>query len=488
MMKKLFLTFIVSSMGLGLVYANDPPIVNAGPDQAIDVPYGCQIEDRIIDQEDFDVWFAARFTQPGDPNWNPIADMNRDGIVDGSDFNIWNAAKFTTPSHPRWDPRADIGGPFSTQIQLQGTATDDGLPNPPGQTESTWSLLDGPTSVNISAPTQLNTNVTFAAAGTYTFLLSVTDGELTSSDTVRVDILQTVGPNQPPVVDAGPDQTINIIIIGTTATVQLNGSGTDDCLPLIPRMLSFRWSFVSGPGVVSFEDVTNPTTKVFVREPGEYILQLEATDGELTSVDNITITIIESNGNQPPTVTISGDTQLTVNEVGTYAVQITDDGFAPIVISWSVANGPGVVSFGSPTQATTTASFSTPGTYILQATIQDGPYTVIKMISVNVVAAPSGQSDILPIDKNVFSPTTGQNGDINFIVPAGGADVEVTVYSINSEKVRTIASGPLNPGVQKVTWDGRNSAGDFVATGTYPVVIKFGNRVHDKKRVFVISK
>lgn len=71
-------------------------------------------------------------------------------------------------------------------VLLDGSVTDDGLPNPPGVFNATWNILSGPGSVafeNVNAP---KTSATFSQGGTYQLRLSVTDGELTASDDLQV--------------------------------------------------------------------------------------------------------------------------------------------------------------------------------------------------------------------------------------------------------------------------------------------------------------
>src|SRR5262245_43307271 len=50
-----------------------------------------------------------------------------------------------------------------------------------------WTLASGPAAGSFSAPTALTTTVTFTAAGTYTFQLTVSDGTPTVTDSVVVD-------------------------------------------------------------------------------------------------------------------------------------------------------------------------------------------------------------------------------------------------------------------------------------------------------------
>jgi hypothetical protein len=98
--------------------------------------------------------------------------------------------------------------------------------------------------------------------------------------------------NQPPTVNAGPDQTIIL-----PAHAVLSGTVSDDGLPAgsIPTTV---WSQVSGPGIVTFADPTVPVTTAAFSAPGVYVLRLTATDSELTASDDVVITV--NRGNHPP--------------------------------------------------------------------------------------------------------------------------------------------------------------------------------------------
>jgi hypothetical protein len=64
---------------------------------------------------------------------------------------------------------------------------------------------------------------------------------------------------------------------------------------------------------------------------------------------------------------------------------------------------------------------------------------------------------------NPFNPVT----TITFAVPAGAERVELTVYNVAGRAVRSLVEGPLEPGTQKVVWDGRDDAGRSLASGVY---------------------
>jgi hypothetical protein len=63
---------------------------------------------------------------------------------------------------------------------------------------------------------------------------------------------------------------------------------------------------------------------------------------------------------------------------------------------------------------------------------------------------------------NPFNPST----QISFDLPAAGR-VELSVYNVLGQNVRTLASQDMEAGTHTVTWDGRSSGGTQVASGIY---------------------
>jgi hypothetical protein len=63
---------------------------------------------------------------------------------------------------------------------------------------------------------------------------------------------------------------------------------------------------------------------------------------------------------------------------------------------------------------------------------------------------------------NPFNPTT----TINYQVPQV-SDVNLVVYNILGQKVRTLVNDRMEPGYHSVVWDGRNEDGRTVASGIY---------------------
>jgi hypothetical protein len=88
------------------------------------------------------------------------------------------------------------------------------------------------------------------------------------------------------VVNAGPDQTINL-----AASVTLDATVSDDGLPTVPGRVAVGWSKVSGPGTVTFDNANAADTVTHFVQAGIYVLRLTASDGALMASDELTVTV-----------------------------------------------------------------------------------------------------------------------------------------------------------------------------------------------------
>ena len=75
-----------------------------------------------------------------------------------------------------------------------------------------------------------------------------------------------------------------------------------------------------------------------------------------------------------PSASAGGDQYVTYGSVATLQGVVSSTG-SPVV-QWQMASGPGTVTFGSPTQPVTTATFSLPGDYLLELSADDGVHAV----------------------------------------------------------------------------------------------------------------
>ncbi|MHB9012869.1 MAG: glycoside hydrolase family 3 C-terminal domain-containing protein [Ignavibacteriaceae bacterium] len=81
---------------------------------------------------------------------------------------------------------------------------------------------------------------------------------------------------------------------------------------------------------------------------------------------------------------------------------------------------------------------------------------------------------------NPFNPTT----TIRYHVPKQG-NVKIEVFNISGQLIRTLVNSYYNPGDYFVMWDGRNSSGNVISSGTYFYRMTSGNFAETKKMVFL---
>ena len=76
---------------------------------------------------------------------------------------------------------------------LDGTVTDDGLPNPPGAVTTTWSKTSGPGTVTFGSTSAIDTSASFSTDGTYVLRLTADDSSLSAYDEVTITVEPAVG-------------------------------------------------------------------------------------------------------------------------------------------------------------------------------------------------------------------------------------------------------------------------------------------------------
>ena len=294
---------------------NNPPIVSAGPDQDI-ATHSTKLAGSVVDD--------------GRPQGAPLSwgwqEESGPGIVQFADpLSLSTVATFTAPGTyvlRLWAndtefyaqsemvihvqdafgrnqaPFVDVGpNPLyvtlsgsSVQATLLGTVMDDGLPS--NVTHSLWSLARGPAAVQFSDATLARTTASFTAPGTYTLRLSTTDTALTTTSALTVVVLGKT--NQPPTVSAGTYAAVPY----PQRDLRLAGTVADDGNPTGSHVAS-TWSLRAGEGTASFDDVHDLNTLAHFSWPGQYVLHLDATDGELSSFDEVVVTVGAAPGDAP---------------------------------------------------------------------------------------------------------------------------------------------------------------------------------------------
>ena len=301
---------------------------------------------------------------------------------------------------------------------LNGSVNDDGLPG--GFLSMQWSQTGGPGTITFGSASTTNTTVTVSQSGTYVLVLTAGDGAATNSSEVVVTF------NLPPVVNAGPDQTVNF---GTT--VMLAGTVTDDQMPY--NILTNSWSELSGPGTVVFGDASATHTTATFSTNGVYVLKLTATDGASTNSSNVAVIV-----NQAPTVSVTAD-KYTVEMPDSVTLNgiVYDDGLpnGTLTCSWNQVGGSGTAAFSNPAGTNTTVSFNAAGTYILSLTANDSVATGSNNIILTVLPAnqpPVADSQILSLAENTV---------LTIILTGSDPEGATLIYPLLSQP----AHGTLSP-------------------------------------------
>ena len=312
--------------------------------------------------------------------------LDNDSYLD----DLWLSVDVTqTPVNqvPTVDAGSDQTITLPASASLDGTVSDDGLPNPPGSVTTSWSQVSGPGVATFGDTSAVDTAVSFSVEGTYVLRLTADDSALNTTDDIQI----TVNPqpvNQPPVVDAGVDQ---IITLPDSAT--LIGSVSDDGLPNPPAALTTSWSLISGPGSVTFADPGAVNTTVSFSTDGIYVLRLSADDSLLSDSDDVQITVNPQTGNnQAPVVNAGVDQTITLPSGAVLDGTVSDDGLpnppGSITSNWSQVSGPGVATFGNSSAIDTAVSFSAEGTYVLRLTVDDSALSANDEVEISVNAQP----------------------------------------------------------------------------------------------------
>ena len=185
----------------------------------------------------------------------------------------------------------------------------------------TWNFGDSSALVNGSNPALLNTTHVYTAAGIYNANLTVKFGpplNSTETDTAIITVLES----EPPVVNAGPDITVEQASHAGTQ-VTLNGTATDN----ISTRFNFTWS--ENSVVLGTDTNVTSTTLTYMFNLGVHTVTLNATDeAGNTGSDSVTVQIIDTT---PPVVYAGPD--LTVEQESHAGTQVTLYGNATDICS-----------------------------------------------------------------------------------------------------------------------------------------------------------
>ena len=273
-----------------------------------------------------------------------------------------------------------------------------------------WSKVSGSDSYSIGDDTSAKTTVNLLQVGTYIFALTVTDDSgSVASDNVSITVLDSIAstkPNQPPVANAGPDQTVTLPLDSIT----LDGTTSSDSDDTI---VSYRWSKVSGSDSYSIGDDTTAKTTVNLLQVGTYIFALTVTDNNgVSDTDDVTIVVKPRSGgpaNKSGFFADAGEdivTTMPINKVTLNAERTKEAQKNLFFISfkWEKISGPDQYTIQFPGKTITDVSGLAVGTYRFRftATINTRE-TASDTIQVTVKPDPVLSGDV-PYTANTYVP------------------------------------------------------------------------------------
>lgn len=143
-------------------------------------------------------------------------------------------------------------------------------------------------------------------------------------------------------------------------------------------------------------------------------------------IDVLEITV---NANRAPTLSAGSDATTSVGTTVSLTGSSSDDAHpttaGSVTLTWSMVSGPGGVTFGDSSSATSTALFDTAKTYVLQLQADDGDVVVVDTVVYTVI--PAGPSLIITESSASTDVVEGGATDTYTISLRVAPDVDVTV-------------------------------------------------------------
>jgi PKD repeat protein len=146
-----------------------------------------------------------------------------------------------------------------------------------------------------------------------------------------------------------------------------------------------RWSMVSGPDTVTFDDAAARATVAHFRRRGVYRLRLTATNAAGSVADELTVTV-----NEAPVVEAGQNQVVNLNGKAELVGAVSDSGLgnprgSRVTTRWEMVSGPAAAKFDNVDALATTVTFDKAGSYLLRFTADNGTHSASDELVVNVV-------------------------------------------------------------------------------------------------------
>lgn len=233
----------------------------------------------------------------------------------------------------------------------------------------TWTLLSTPSgsSAQLTGASTAQAGFEADVVGTYEAVLEVSDGTDADADTVAVTATNTA-----PSAVALPDSTV-----AQGSTVNLDGSASTDA---DGHSLSYSWALdVPSGSSATLSDPTAETPSFTADVEGDYRAILTVSDGWDAAVDTAAITAVDP-GAAPVIDAVGTAGDIAMDVPHQVFVEATDPDGNPLTYEWSLASGPGSLTFpdsaGAEQADTTNMQVDAVGSYQVEVAVSDGFNTV----------------------------------------------------------------------------------------------------------------
>ena len=334
----------------------------------------------------------------------------------------------------------------------------------------TFSVSGTEISVTSDGTLTFNNAPDYETKTSYTITVTASDGVNTTDQSITINI-NNLNDNNPaftsPSILSGDENQTGIDTVtasdadGDSVTFTISGSDLA----------------ITSDGILTF--VTQPDYESVT----SFTAVITASDGELTTDQNVTINVNNLNDNAP-VYTAATSLNASENQTSAFTVTATDaDGDALTYAisggadkdSFSINSTSGVVVFN------TAPDYETKTSYVIVVDVLDGGFTTSQEVSINIIdvneAPVFSSSNSLSADENQTSVATLSASDPEgTTITYGISGTDVSSLSLSSDGVLTFNSAPNFE--SKNTYSITASAGDGVNTTTQDITINV-NDVND---------
>ncbi len=433
---------------------NQPPVANAGTNQTITLPTNAVTLDGSGSEDPDGTITTYAWTKISGPSQGTVvnpgdASTLANNLVQGTySYKLTvtdndgatgsDTVTITVNAAPNEPPVANAGSNKTITLPTSSVTLDGSKSSDPDGTiaEYNWKQVSGPSSATISNANTATPVVSGLVAGQYTFQLTVTDNSgATATSQVKI-IVNAAVINQPPVANAGTNQTITLPVNSVT----LDGTGSDDANGTIA---SYAWKQISGPAQSTIVSAGSATTLANNLVQGTYTYQLLVTDnGGATGADTVTITV-NAAVNQPPIANAGSNKTITlpVNSVSLNGSKSSDPDGTIAGYAWKQVSGPSGASISNANTATPVVSGLTAGQYTFQLTVTDNSgATATAQVKIIVNAATVNQPPVANAGNNQTITLPANSVTLD---GSGSEDPDGTITSYSWTKMSGPAQGTI---------------------------------------------